>query len=84
MNEENELKIHILQSELTQVLEQIRAKHDDLTSQEQMHDYLTHLISSLQFFHQRGDYKRMEYDLCYALAFLPTAFPINLDDVSEF
>tara|TARA_B100000212_G_scaffold201295_1_gene151822 strand:- start:2382 stop:2639 length:258 start_codon:yes stop_codon:yes gene_type:complete len=83
-NEENELKIHILQSELTQVLERIKAKHDDLNSMEQVHEYLSHLINTLQFFHQRGDYKRMEYDLCHALAFLPMAFPINLDDVGEF
>ena len=84
MNEEKELKIHILQSELTQVLERIRAKHDDVSSLDQMHEYLTHLISTLQFFHQKGNYERMEYDLCHALAFLPLAFPIDHNDVGEF
>ena len=77
MNEEKELKIHILQSELTQVLERIRAKHDDITSLDQIHEYLTHLINTLQFFHKQGNYERMEYDLCNALAFLPLAFPIS-------
>lgn len=81
MNEENELKIHILQQELTQTIEQIGRIHSDITSQKQVHEYLTHLIDTLKFFYKRNDYKRMEYDLCYALAFLPTAFPIS-DDVS--
>lgn len=77
MNEEQELRIHILQQELTQVLERISNVHDDLKSQEQVRDYLTDLINTLGFFHRRKDYFRMEYDLIHALAFLPTAFPIK-------
>ena len=76
MNEEKELRIHILQQELTQVLETIHRKHNDLTSMEQIREYLGLLIDSLKFFHERGDYTRMEYDLSYAIAFLPTAFPV--------
>lgn len=76
MNEEGELRIHLLQEELTQVLEAIHRKHKDLTSMEQVGEYLGLLIESLKFFHERGDYARMEYDLSYAIAFLPTAFPI--------
>jgi hypothetical protein len=81
VNEEQELKIHILQSELTQILERIKSVHDDLTSQEQVHEYLTHLINTLQFFHKKQDYKRMEYDLAYAIVFLPLAFPISDDTI---
>tara|TARA_E500000081_G_scaffold151004_1_gene180515 strand:+ start:1823 stop:2077 length:255 start_codon:yes stop_codon:yes gene_type:complete len=84
VNEELELRIHILQQELTQVLERISEVHDDLVSQEQVRDYLGDLINTLGFFYQKKDYFRMEYDLIHAIAFLPTAFPINLDDVGEF
>lgn len=76
MNEESELRIHLLQEELTQVLEAIQRKHDDLTSINQVGEYLGLLIESLKFFHEQKNYKRMEYDLSYAIAFLPTAFPI--------
>ena len=76
MNEENELRIHLLQEELTQVLDAIHRVHNDILSMEQVRDYLGTLIETLKFFHDRGDYKRMEYDLTYAIAFLPTAFPI--------
>jgi len=76
VNEENELRIHLLQEELTQVLEAIQRKHSDLMSMEQVSEYLGLLIESLKFFHDQKNYKRMEYDLSYAIAFLPTAFPI--------
>ena len=79
MNEEQELQIHILQQELTQILERISKVHDDLTSQEQVRDYLADLISTLGFFHQRKNYFRMKYDLAHAIAFLPKAFPIMED-----
>ncbi len=76
MSEDQELRIHLLKEELTQVLEAIHEKHNDILSQNQVGEYLGLLIESLKFFHERGDYKRMEYDLAYAIAFLPTAFPI--------
>jgi hypothetical protein len=76
VNEEGELRIHLLQEELTQILEAIHRKHNDLMSMEQVGEYLGLLIESLKFFHERGDYARMEYDLSYAIAFLPSAFPI--------
>lgn len=76
MNEDNELRIHILQQELTQVLEVIHRKHNDLVSMEQIGEYLGLLINSLKFFHEQKNYRRMEYDLSYAIAFLPTAFPV--------
>ena len=79
MNEEQELQIHILQQELTQILETINSKHDDLTSMEQIGEYLGLLIDSLKFFHDQGNYSRMKYDLAYAIAFLPKAFPISED-----
>lgn len=76
MNEENELRIHLLKEELTQVLEAIQEKYSDLTAQEQVGEYLGILIDSLKFFHKDKNYERMEYDLSYAIAFLPSAFPI--------
>lgn len=76
MNEEHELRIHLLKEELTQVLESISEKHNDPTSQEQVGEYLGLLIETLKFFNEQGNHSRMEYDLAYAIAFLPSAFPI--------
>ena len=76
MNEEHELRIHLLKEELTQVLEAISEKHKDILSQTQVGEYLGMLVESLKFFHERKEYRRMEYVLAYAIAFLPTAFPI--------
>lgn len=77
MSEEAELFIHKLQAELTHIVEQIGRQHTDIISQQQMSDYLGVLIDSLKYFHERGDYKRMAYDLCNAINFLPSAFPIK-------
>jgi hypothetical protein len=76
VNEEHELRIHLLKEELTQVLEAISEKHNHIIAQEQVGEYLGMLIESLKFFHEQGNWQRMEYDLAYAIAFLPSAFPI--------
>jgi len=77
VNEEAELFIHELQSELTHIIQQIGQQHTDIISQQQMSDYLGVLIDSLKYFHQRGNYGRMAYDLYKAIEFLPSAFPIK-------
>ena len=73
MSEESELFIHQLQSELTQVIVEIGKQYTDITSQQQMADYL----ESLKYFHERGNYGRMAYDIYKAIDFLPSAFPIK-------
>jgi hypothetical protein len=77
VSEEAEAHIHRLQSELTQIVQKICKSHNDVMSQEQVNEYLGNLIESLKYFHQRGDYQRMAYDLQNAINFLPSAFPIN-------
>ena len=77
MSEEQELKVHILQSELTQIIQQIVNQYTDTMSHEQINDYLGNLISSLQFFQSQGNYDRMIYDLKHTISFLPSAFPIQ-------
>ncbi len=77
MSEEQELKVHILQSELTQIIQQIVNQYTDTMSHEQINDYLGNLISSLQFFQSQGNYDRMIYDLKSTISFLPSAFPIQ-------
>jgi hypothetical protein len=77
MSEESELFIHQLQSELTQVIVEIGKQYTDITSQQQMADYLEVLIESLKYFHERGNYGRMAYDIYKAIDFLPSAFPIK-------
>ena len=77
MSEDQEFKVHILQSELTQILEKIVDQYPDTMSHEQINDYLGNLISSLQFFQKQGNYNRMIYDLKTTISFLPSAFPIR-------
>jgi len=77
VSEEQELKVHILQSELTQIIQQIVNQYTDTMSHEQINDYLGNLISSLQFFQSQGNYDRMIYDLKHTISFLPSAFPIQ-------
>jgi len=77
VSEEQELKVHILQSELTQIIQQIVNQYTDTMSHEQINDYLGNLISSLQFFQSQGNYDRMIYDLKSTISFLPSAFPIQ-------
>lgn len=77
MSEEQELKVHILQSELTQIIQKIVNQYSDTMSHEQINDYLGNLISSLEFFQSQGNYDRMIYDLKSTISFLPSAFPIQ-------
>ena len=77
MSEEQELKVHILQSELTQIIQKIVNQYSDTMSHEQINDYLGNLISSLEFFQSQGNYDRMIYDLKHTISFLPSAFPIQ-------
>jgi hypothetical protein len=77
VSEDQEFVVHILQSELTQILEKIVNQYTDTMSHEQINDYLGNLISSLQFFQSQGNYDRMIYDLKSTISFLPSAFPIQ-------
>tara|TARA_B100002019_G_scaffold293499_1_gene321550 strand:- start:1480 stop:1713 length:234 start_codon:yes stop_codon:yes gene_type:complete len=77
VSEEAEAYIHKLQSELTQIIQKICKSYDDVMSQEQVNEYLGYLIESLEYFHKRGNYQRMAYDLRNAINFLPSAFPTN-------
>lgn len=77
MNPEAQLKVHLLELELKQIIENILSKYkeDDFTYN-QLNEYLEHLVETLKFFNKQGNYDRMQYDLCHAIAFLPLAFPI--------
>jgi len=77
VNPEPQLKVHLLELELKQIIENILSKYkDDDFTYEQLNEYLEHLVETLKFFSKQGDYDRMQYDLSHAIAFLPLAFPI--------